>query len=151
MKEISFTGGLDINMVSICRMQANLLLMDTCMHGASVPLTGCERCPQGMWCMSGVRVNCTVGFYNPLRGQADATACIRCPPNSATQSEESTDIASSFISFPLSCGDGFFGACHGLMELLRYSGGRIQTEGSYGNMNLNPWGSCRGFCPARGH
>jgi hypothetical protein len=58
-------------------------------------LVACRSFPGSLAhrCSAGLVVNCTVDFYNPLEGQTDATACVRCPRNSHTLFERSTSVS----------------------------------------------------------
>ena len=47
----------------------------------------------GKWTTAGRIVDCTIGFYNPLPGQTDATACLACPEYATTLHPAATVFA----------------------------------------------------------
>ena len=49
-------------------------------------------CPAGHWCTAGRTVACLVGYYNPVPGALNQTACIRCPDHARTVTEGATSI-----------------------------------------------------------
>ena len=65
-------------------------------------------CRRGYWCTAGREIECAQGTYNPFLNANNATACLRCPENSATNGTAATSVdqcfcRESFETTPLGC------------------------------------------------